>query len=205
MRRAEIFMSYQWGRAVRAAGGLGSAEERQEFETQQLVVNLKAGIERNTRLHCWLDIERMGAGEAIREQVYDGVCHADIFLCCLTDAYLRSRNCMMELDVAIKQAKQIVPVSPQALTPFRRLPSHPASSFFLPYTAMPHLSESPCYRGPAEIAPAARVWLVRCPPSVASSGHGRFGSEGVCSLDIHRLADRRAARRQFRETLTEHH
>jgi len=89
---------------------LGSAEERQEFETQQLVVNLKAGIERNTRLHCWLDIERMGAGEAIREQVYDGVCHADMFLCCLTDAYLRSRNCMMELDVAIKQAKQIVPL-----------------------------------------------------------------------------------------------
>ena len=59
-RRAEIFISYQWGRAMPPTADDGQPYRRRRgrwqqpvFETQQLVVSLKGLLERETRLTCW--------------------------------------------------------------------------------------------------------------------------------------------------------
>ena len=58
------------------------------YRTQQLVATLKADLECSTRLTCWMDVERMGVGCNLADEMSDGVRSADVFVCCLTDHYL---------------------------------------------------------------------------------------------------------------------
>lgn len=98
-RRAEIFISYHWGQ-----------QSEYGFETQMFVATLKNELERHTRLTCWFDLDRMGAGEDILDAMRDGVAHADVFVCCLTDSYVHSVNCMREFKHAVNMRKLIIPL-----------------------------------------------------------------------------------------------
>ena len=106
LRRAELFISYQWGKELRAS----SAAEPSGFETQVIVAGLKSSLERATRLTCWFDLDCMGAGVDIIAAMRDGVSRADVFCCCLTDLYFESPNCMRELQHAVQQNKLIIPL-----------------------------------------------------------------------------------------------
>ena len=88
-------MSYNWGL---------------ENKTQKLVLPLKVFLENNTRLKCWLDLERLGPGCDLGHEMNQGVLRADVFICCLTDRYLHSVNCRRELAFAKQHHKLIVPL-----------------------------------------------------------------------------------------------
>jgi hypothetical protein len=107
-RRAEIFISYHWGKELRAA--TSTRQEVLGFQTQAIVSQLKAELERNTRLTCWFDLDRMGAGVDILVAMWEGVTRADVFCCCLTDDYMGSVNCMRELKHAVEADKLIIPL-----------------------------------------------------------------------------------------------
>ena len=96
-RRAEVFISYHWG--------------NEKFDTQAIVVKLKAELERSTRLTCWFDLDRMGAGIDVLAAMQEGVRRADAFCCCLTDRYVNSVNCMRELQHAVEAKTIIVPLT----------------------------------------------------------------------------------------------
>ena len=106
LRRAEIFLSYQWGKELVRTG----ASEVAGFETQAIVAGLKTSLERQTRLACWFDLDCMGAGVDIIEAMEDGVTRSDVFVCCLTDRYIGSVNCMRELSHAVAAQKLIIPL-----------------------------------------------------------------------------------------------
>eukprot|EP01051_Picozoa_sp_SAG22_P009341 SAG22_NODE_771_length_7318_cov_6.057487_7_plen_407_part_00 len=94
-QRGRIFLSYSWG---------------PQNETQKQVLPLKLFLENNTRLKCWLDLERLGPGCDLVHEMDQGVMRADVFICCLTDQYLSRPNCMRELAFAKKYNKLIVPL-----------------------------------------------------------------------------------------------
>ena len=97
LQRAHIFLSYAW-------------DESESNATQKAVSLLKHDIESNTRLLCWMDLERMGAGCLSKTEMQEGVQLADVFICCLTDRYLTRPNCLHELDSAKAANKLIVPL-----------------------------------------------------------------------------------------------
>ena len=109
-RRSELFISYQWGERKRidsvaeaappaaapaflttleSTSSLSSpsfkSHERTIYSTQEVVSTLKVDLERNTRLTCWFDLDRMGAGINLNTAMHDGVKLAEVFVCCLTD------------------------------------------------------------------------------------------------------------------------
>ena len=104
-RPAQLFISYSWGAKVSSQEG-----GQPKFETQLLVTKLKADLEKSLRLTCWLDIERMGAGASIDNEMENGVKGAHVFICCLTDAYLSSPNCLKEFKAAASGNKLIIPL-----------------------------------------------------------------------------------------------
>ena len=103
-RRSELFLSYQWGEQAKAKWVDGDQLRSATFSTQVVVSKLKVDLERNTRLTCWLDLERMGAGVELNAAMRDGVTLADVFICCLTDRYLHSTNCLLEFSCAVEMA-----------------------------------------------------------------------------------------------------
>ncbi len=107
-RPAQLFISYCWGKQV--VSQEAGQSPGQQFETQLLVTKLKTDLEKSLRLTCWLDTERMGAGCSIDKEMEDGVKDAHVFICCLTDAYLGSSNCLKEFKAAANSDKLIVPL-----------------------------------------------------------------------------------------------
>ena len=97
LQRAHIFLSYAW-------------DESESNASQKAVSLLKHDIESNTRLLCWMDLERMGAGCLSKTEMQEGVQRADVFICCLTDRYLTRPNCLHELECAKAANKLIVPL-----------------------------------------------------------------------------------------------
>lgn len=95
-QRGRIFLSYNWGK-----------ENKTQIEK---VLPLKSFLESNTRLKCWLDLERLGPGCDLDHEMNQGVERADVFICCLTDRYLQSVNCCRELSFAKQHEKFIVPL-----------------------------------------------------------------------------------------------
>ena len=64
--RADIFLSYAWGRERRSSREDGGAAQPDDaartYETQAIVSSLKTDLEHATRLSCWFDLERLGGG-----------------------------------------------------------------------------------------------------------------------------------------------
>jgi hypothetical protein len=119
-QRAHIFLSYNWG---------------EDGCTQKTVSQLKRDIESNTRLICWMDLERMGPGCNLDTEMEQGVKRADVFICCLTDSYLTSRNCRHELEIAQAAGKLIVPLHLQGWTQTDWPPQHDDQVFAHAFTS----------------------------------------------------------------------
>jgi hypothetical protein len=52
-----------------------------------------------TTYKAWIDIKDMKNG-FVHEVMSDGVHNSEIFVCCLTDEYVKTENCMKELRLA---------------------------------------------------------------------------------------------------------
>ena len=57
--------------------------------------------------------------------MHEGVALANVFVCCLTDAYVHSKNCMREFTHAIESHKLIVPVLLPGYCPAHKDPPWP--------------------------------------------------------------------------------
>ena len=42
---------------------------------------------------CWLDIEQMGGGNVLDEEIYTGITGCKVMLSCVTPAYAASQSC----------------------------------------------------------------------------------------------------------------
>ena len=52
----------------------------------------------------------MKGGDEIKEKMQKGVSECKIFVCCLSQSYLKSENCKFELEYALKLKKVIIPL-----------------------------------------------------------------------------------------------
>ncbi|XP_078679687.1 uncharacterized protein LOC144915298 isoform X2 [Branchiostoma floridae x Branchiostoma belcheri] len=91
------FISYCWanseeacnmGQVTRYAGAVGRVDPRQ----------LKSHLEQKD-VKCWMDIERVGKG-GLFEDIAEGLRHAKMVVACVSDEYVRSKNCQMEFRFA---------------------------------------------------------------------------------------------------------
>jgi hypothetical protein len=82
-----------------------------------------------------MDLERMGPGCNLDTEMEQGVKRADVFICCLTDSYLTSRNCRHELEIAQAAGKLIVPLHLQGWTQTDWPPQHDDQVFAHAFTS----------------------------------------------------------------------
>ncbi|CAH1232773.1 MFHAS1 [Branchiostoma lanceolatum] len=91
------FISYCWanseeackmGQVTRHPGAVGRVDPRQ----------LKSHLEQKD-VKCWMDIERVGKG-GLFEDIAEGLRHAKMVVACVSDEYVRSKNCQMEFRFA---------------------------------------------------------------------------------------------------------
>jgi hypothetical protein len=95
-----IFASYSWG----------GRKEDGTFETQGLVVEVKAALEEVLQTCVWLDIERMGGGQEFADEMVKGIERCRAVLVFLDRNYVSSRNCLKELSYAIHFGKTVIVV-----------------------------------------------------------------------------------------------
>ena len=55
----------------------------------------------------WIDINEMDYGD-LNEMMSEGISQSKVFICCLTEEYCKSKNCMKEFNFADKLRKPIV-------------------------------------------------------------------------------------------------
>eukprot|EP00058_Branchiostoma_floridae_P020994 XP_002606484.1 hypothetical protein BRAFLDRAFT_126447 [Branchiostoma floridae] len=91
------FISYCWansedackmGQVTRHPGAVGRVDPRQ----------LKSHLEQKD-VKCWMDIERVGKA-GLFEDIAEGLRHAKMVVACVSDEYVRSKNCQMEFRFA---------------------------------------------------------------------------------------------------------
>ncbi|XP_078600268.1 uncharacterized protein LOC144875240 [Branchiostoma floridae x Branchiostoma japonicum] len=91
------FISYCWansedackmGQVTRHPGAVGRVDPRQ----------LKSHLEEKD-VKCWMDIERVGKA-GLFEDIAEGLRHAKMVVACVSDEYVRSKNCQMEFRFA---------------------------------------------------------------------------------------------------------
>ena len=85
--KTNIFLSY------------GKNNKKRSLELNEIL--------KNEGLKIWIDTEKMANGN-ISDLMRNGIKNSDLFLCCLTDNYLKSENCMRELRLAASFGKLIL-------------------------------------------------------------------------------------------------
>ena len=70
---------------------------------------MKVDLERNTRLTCWFDLDRMGAGINLNTAMHDGVKLAEVFVCCLTDRCASDPNAVTFPRLWLKRNTFVTP------------------------------------------------------------------------------------------------
>jgi len=90
----EVFMSYKWGC---------------DNSTQKLVKPLWVTIEQDADVVMWFDVGGgMGAGQAVKAEMEQGVLKCTVVLIFISDAYCASDNCIREFLHATKHSKFLV-------------------------------------------------------------------------------------------------
>ncbi len=98
-----VFLSYQW-------------------DVQREVLALKRVLESCLHLSCWLDLERLEAGDNLESKMVEGVTDAELVVVCLTKKYLvDAPNALFEFTTARRLNKRIVVVMLESLPGVRVL------------------------------------------------------------------------------------
>ncbi|XP_064623321.1 uncharacterized protein LOC135485349 isoform X1 [Lineus longissimus] len=90
----DCFLSYCWGNSHHAVK-LGHGPEALGWGDPREV---KDYLEKNG-VHCWMDIERTGVG-GLFEDIGEGLRHSKVMVACISEEYVKSRNCLMEFQFA---------------------------------------------------------------------------------------------------------
>ena len=101
----DVFISYCW----KNSSGAAEAGDVSGYNGLTDPRFLKAEIERETGLSCWLDVEQLG-----NDGLFHGLYKAlnspslSVVVLCLSDEYASSVNCFMELQYAIRRLPCLV-------------------------------------------------------------------------------------------------
>lgn len=88
----DAFVSYTWG---------------PKRSNQEKVIDICNFLNEELKLTTWIDVVQMQEGE-LSKKVFDGIKRSKLFLCFITGDYSDSKNCMNELCLAKKFAKEII-------------------------------------------------------------------------------------------------
>eukprot|EP00295_Goniomonas_pacifica_P031147 CAMPEP_0175970572 /NCGR_PEP_ID=MMETSP0108-20121206/41136_1 /TAXON_ID=195067 ORGANISM="Goniomonas pacifica, Strain CCMP1869" /NCGR_SAMPLE_ID=MMETSP0108 /ASSEMBLY_ACC=CAM_ASM_000204 /LENGTH=375 /DNA_ID=CAMNT_0017299569 /DNA_START=1 /DNA_END=1128 /DNA_ORIENTATION=- len=100
--RPEVFISYSWGRE----------ESPGVFATQRLAIDIKNKLEEEAGVAVWLDIDQVGGGQRLLEEIDCGIRGCVIMLVLLDDAYASSTTCLKEFDLGTSRyGKYVLPMT----------------------------------------------------------------------------------------------
>jgi len=63
-----------------------------------------------TNIKSWMDIEQMIGGKSINTSMEEGVANATLILVLISNEYTESKNCKIEVKLAVTTKKQIIPL-----------------------------------------------------------------------------------------------
>lgn len=86
----KVFLSYQW-------------------RVQKKVKKLKNALEKDG-YRCWMDIEQMNGGDQLLDKIAVGLRNAEVVILCLTNLYIKSKNCLLEARYAHELGRTIIPL-----------------------------------------------------------------------------------------------
>ena len=79
-------------------------------EQQPVAKKLRESLQKNDIKPIWIDYKDMHKGDGLYTEMAKAVDNAKFVICCLSDAYHKSQNCMKEIKYASIQSKNIIPV-----------------------------------------------------------------------------------------------
>mmetsp|Transcript_69115 Transcript_69115/g.144098 ORF Transcript_69115/g.144098 Transcript_69115/m.144098 type:complete len:662 (-) Transcript_69115:402-2387(-) len=100
----EVFISYNWGVKSVVDGTV-------VWSSHSIVKPLRRRLDVEDEVVCWLDVGGgMGAGQDLKAEMIEGVRKSTVVLIFLSDLYVNSGNCKIELEHSIAMGKYIIPV-----------------------------------------------------------------------------------------------
>jgi hypothetical protein len=88
----DVFCSYNWG---------------SQRKNQTKVREIRSNLIRELNITAWMDIFEMQSGQ-LSQKIFEGIVNSRVFICFLTPSYLESTNCINELCLAKKLAKEMI-------------------------------------------------------------------------------------------------
>jgi hypothetical protein len=88
----DVFCSYNWG---------------SQRKNQTKVREIRSNLIRELNITAWMDIFEMQSGQ-LSQKIFEGIANSKVFICFLTPSYLESINCINELCLAKKLAKEMI-------------------------------------------------------------------------------------------------
>jgi len=88
----DVFCSYNWG-----------SQRKNQTKVREIRNNLICEL----NITAWMDIVEMQSGE-LSQKIFEGIANSKVFICFLTPNYLESINCINELCLAKKLAKEMI-------------------------------------------------------------------------------------------------
>lgn len=95
---AFCFISYCWNNSRRAMAKSSNPNKTADFGKVD-PRDLKDRLEK-FGINCWIDIDKVGQTGGLHHDIAKGLKRAKIVICCISDEYVESENCMMEFNFA---------------------------------------------------------------------------------------------------------
>ncbi|KAJ3048726.1 Leucine-rich repeat serine/threonine-protein kinase 2 [Rhizophlyctis rosea] len=94
-----VFMSYCWLNSIEAAelGQVDGSSECGPCDPRQLARDLSNG-----GYSTWLDVDRLGDSTPLYDELVKGILPSKCVVACISDAYIKSRNCNLEFKYVHK-------------------------------------------------------------------------------------------------------
>lgn len=91
----DLFISYAWGK---------------ENFNQKRVTFLKNYLEKNLKYKIWMDIQFMGVGDRLFQEIEKGLRQVQAVIVIITSEYATSANCKKEIALADALGKPLIPI-----------------------------------------------------------------------------------------------